>query len=156
MRRILLLYLSLLVNLSVSSQTKDSLVYQTITDFCLDTTAFLRYNFVERADCYKGMKFRKLYEELNMKPIMMGVGYTFDDNGQRLFSGIRLYIGFFDNVNRYVQIAWKEPQPMPREAELLIRKNGPYSWLEQYALLFADNVISSVYTDESITRYIRE
>lgn len=150
MKKILLFVLGLVVYSSASSQNIDTLVYQTITDFRLDTVSFLRYNFIERADIYRGESFSKLYEDLDIKPLMMGVGYSFDEEGKRLFSGIRLYLGKHDNINRYIQISWEEPMPMMREVELLMRKHGSHKWLERYAVLFGNNKIAYIYTDESI------
>lgn len=150
MKKILLVaFLSTICIVRLCSQSikMDTLAYQTITDFRLDTTAFVRYNFVDRAKYYEGKNFRKLMDNLNIRPMIMGVGYSFGEDGSRLFSGIRLYIPSNGGSRCYIHVSWQEPQPMPFEAERLLKKYGMYKWLDEYLRLFAENRIGHIFVN---------
>ncbi|WP_101689028.1 hypothetical protein [Dysgonomonas massiliensis] len=147
MKKILLIILISivgLINLYSQKEETDTLVYQTITDFKLDTVAFIRYNFEDRAEAYVGESFGKLMADLNIRPMIMGIGYSLGEEGERLFSGIRLYIQSNNGGRCYIHISWQDPQIMPLEAERLLRKNGMYKWIDDYISIFGEYKIRRV------------
>lgn len=145
---VVLLFMSLgTINLYAQKINQDTLVYQTITDFRLDTTAFIRHNFVDRAASYDGKSFAQLMDDLNLCPMIMGIGYSFGESGERLFSSIRLYIPINNNARSFIHVSWEEPVSMPLTAERLLRKNGMYKWMDDYVAIFADYKIGRVVTN---------
>lgn len=133
-----------LIDLYSQKEETDTLVYQTITDFKLDTVAFIQYNFVDRVDSYIDEPFSKLMTDLNIRPMIMGIGYSLSEEGERLFSGIRLYIPSNNGGRCFIHISWQDPRIMPLEADRLLRKNGMYKWIDDYVSIFGEYKIGRV------------
>lgn len=62
MKKIILISLGILFTLGASAQCNKP--YRAFSTFAKDTTAFLRYNFKERTDCYKGKTVAYTLNEL--------------------------------------------------------------------------------------------
>ena len=64
MKKIILLLLLIITSLSVKSQCE--LPYKSLSAFGTDTVAFMTYNFMDRADCYKGKTVKEIEKDLQI------------------------------------------------------------------------------------------
>ncbi|MDR2004236.1 MAG: hypothetical protein LBQ74_14495 [Prevotella sp.] len=61
----LILLLSL-VGICLASKAQCELPYKPLSEFNKDTTAFIIYNFMDRADCYKGKTVKEIEKDLQI------------------------------------------------------------------------------------------
>ena len=54
--------------ITVAAKAQCNQPYKSFDQFRNDTTAFLRYNFKTRADCYKGKTVAYVLKDLQLKP----------------------------------------------------------------------------------------
>ena len=64
MKKIILLSILIVSALCVKAQC--NLPYKSISDFKNDTSAFVMYNFMDRADCYAGKTFADVITDLQI------------------------------------------------------------------------------------------
>ncbi len=74
MKKLILLSILILSTMGLAAQCNQP--YRAFSTFANDTTAFLRYNFKARADCYKGKTVEYLLKDLQLKPIAIMVSYS--------------------------------------------------------------------------------
>ena len=67
MKRTILLFLS--INFMMLIYGQNNLPYKPLSDFGTDTTAFLIYNFIDRAEQYNGKTVEDVYNDIKMLPI---------------------------------------------------------------------------------------
>ena len=81
--------LILLVTASIASKSQSDLPYKALSAFSNDTTAFLRYNFKTRADCYKGKTVADVLKDLQLTPKMF---ISKSSTRVNKYAGIRIYV----------------------------------------------------------------
>ncbi|MDR1504983.1 MAG: hypothetical protein LBT43_21235 [Prevotella sp.] len=91
MKRIITLFLLIIISLGVKSQC--NLPYKPLSEFSKDTTAFIIYNFMDRADCYKGKTLKEVTTDLGI-PVK---DYTRADIERGNLFGY-IYIDIYDNI----------------------------------------------------------
>lgn len=74
------------------SKAQCNLSYKPLSGFETDTTAFIIYNFMDRADCYKGKTIKEIEKDLQI-PIKDYVNIMKDG-----FAGLYLYLYNLDEV----------------------------------------------------------
>ena len=95
MRKIILLLLLIITSLSVKSQCE--LPYKSLSAFGTDTTAFIIYNFMDRADCYKGKTLKEVTKDLGM-PVKYHAKMLLSRG--TLFSGISVFVYDYMTVSK--------------------------------------------------------
>lgn len=139
---------TLLAIFQLNAQYKG-LPYKTLEEFNSDTTAFINYNFIERAEHYKDQSFESFIKDLQITPVASGLGYIMGENENINFSSLRLYINRNGKNSMFVQISWQTPVPMPPTMEQIIRKYGIHTWTEQHNEVLGNFKIGRVYTNET-------
>lgn len=93
------------IGISILSQAQCELPYKPLSAFGKDTTAFIVYNFTNRADCYKGKTIKEIERDLQM-PI---IKYNYfikarTKNGNIL--GLHLFYEYTFNKISGIKIYW--------------------------------------------------
>lgn|GEM_PF-1620304 len=91
MKKLILLFS--LVGICLASKAQCELPYKPLSEFNKDTTAYVIYNFMDRADCYKEKTLKEVTKDLGI-PIKYYV--RIDLSRGTLFSGIGIYI--YDDI----------------------------------------------------------
>ncbi|WP_163358284.1 hypothetical protein [Dysgonomonas sp. 25] len=121
--------------------------YKELSEFASDTTAFVQYNFKERANCYVGKTLEDLLEDLQITPTISGMGFTLGEGEEISFTSLRLYLNRNSGANSlYIQIRWKEPVTLNSYMKNLFRKYGVNSWGPRYRQTFGTYIIQDVTT----------
>lgn len=81
--------LILLVAASIASKSQSNLPYKPLSAFSNDTTAFMIYNFMDRADAYIGKTIKDVEKDLGM-PITEYNYFT--ESGSDIIIGLYIYI----------------------------------------------------------------
>ncbi|MDR1714489.1 MAG: hypothetical protein LBS20_01440 [Prevotella sp.] len=81
------------ISISMLGKAQCNLPYKPLSAFGTDTTAFIIYNFMDRADFYKGKTLKEVTKDLDI-PIKYYV--RIDLSRGTLFSGIGIYI--YDDI----------------------------------------------------------
>lgn len=126
--------------------------YKDFKAFAKDTTAFLRYNFVDRADCYRYKTVDYVLKDLKMKPQSYKLLYPRKDRSIDEYEGICIYL---DNNTpkyreqnpqariQYVNIYW--PKFIDdKDAIELIRKPDGHKWDTQHYDFFKNMIVGEV------------
>ena len=102
MKKLILFFAAVLAMCySNSALAQCTLPYRALSTFNNDTIAYLKYNFTDRADCYKGKTFEEVVTDLNI-PIASFLAY---DNGDIYgdsylkCAGIDLYFVSYEDRN---------------------------------------------------------
>ena len=147
-RNITLIFLVLFSISQIEAQYKG-LPYKSLEEFGNDTTAFINYNFIERAEHYKNQPFHSFLKDLQITPVASGLGYIMGDNENINFSSLRLYINKNGKNSLLVQISWQNPSPMPPSMENIIKKYGINTWNNRYNEILSNYKIGRIYTNET-------
>jgi hypothetical protein len=128
MKKLIILFIFCL-GLSLSGKSQCNLPYKPLTEFGTDTTAFIIYNFMDRADCYKGKTLREVTGDLQM-PIEDYVNQrNFRKKSKSL--GINIYLYPIKIVNHRretnqeingVSITWEEEHDIYSDEFKKLRK----------------------------------
>lgn len=81
------------ISISMLGKAQCNLPYKPLSSFGSDTTAFIIYNFMDRADCYKGKTLKEVTKDLGM-PVKYHAKILLSRGA--LFSGINIYI--YDDI----------------------------------------------------------
>ncbi|MFV0312391.1 MAG: hypothetical protein ACK5KN_12185 [Dysgonomonas sp.] len=148
MKKILLFILLLMAALYAEAQCTQP--YKAFNQFANDTTAFLRYNFSTRADCYKGKTVADVLKDLQLTPRRFT---TLSTTRVNKYEGIYIYV---DNTTRLdilqnpgrktqeIYIYW--PDLMDDTSLKTLRRtydNGG-AWIQQYYDFFKNMVVGEV------------
>ena len=103
------------ISISILGKAQCDLPYKPLSEFNKDTTAYIIYNFMDRADCYEGKTLKEVTKDLGI-PIKYYV--RIDLSRGTLFSGIGIYIYDDITVSRLrdsnkdynaIRIYWETP-----------------------------------------------
>jgi len=139
---------TLFIIIHLNAQHKE-LPYKSLEDFNCDTTAFINYNFIERAEHYKNQSFESFLKDLQITPVASGLGYIMGENENINFSSLRLYINRNGKNSLFVQVSWESPAPMPLSMERIIHKYGIHTWTDQHNEVLGNFKIGRIYTNET-------
>lgn len=149
----------LVMNCSNSAKAQCTLPYRALSTFNNDTTAYLKYNFTDRADCYKGKTFAEVVSDLGI-PIASFLAFNDGDiYGDKYLqcSGMYLYFTPYEDrsyrhtiLNVFfpaVIIEWEStfPLSLTRQQEKI---TGDYNWTTTIYNLLKDRKVKSVDTLE--------
>ncbi len=143
MKKIFLLIVFIII--TVAAKTQCNQPYKSFDQFRNDTTAFLRYNFKTRADCYKGKTVAYVLKDLQLKPKSFIPLYSTKTNKYR---GVRFFVdnkGYIDPKmkNQYIYIYWKDL--LDSEAvSTLIQTYDSDVWIDKFYDFFKDNIVGEV------------
>lgn len=90
MKKLIILFIFCL-GLSLSGKSQCNLPYKSLTEFGTDTTAFIIYNFMDRAECYKGKTLKEVSKDLQI-PIK---GFVTQRNFKKKSKIVGIYIYIF-------------------------------------------------------------
>lgn len=142
------LLLSIIIIASGVSLVKaqSALPYKSLEDFATDTTAFIKYNFVDRKDHYEGKNLEYLLNDLQITPVLSGMGFTLEEEKEISFTSLRLYLNK-DGVNSlYIQIHWENPPILNSYMKKLFKKYGVNKWVPRYRQTFGEYLIKNITT----------
>lgn len=138
------LWIVLLSNIDLAAQSP----YKPFSMFANDTTAFLRYNFNERADQYKGKKVSDVLRDLQIQPKAF-VSISSIYLGK--YKGITIYIdnpldqkGEFTDKARRIYIYWPTLSSEREKLIKLIRAYDNEVWVQQHYDFFKDMIVGKV------------
>lgn len=86
---------------SNNTKAQCALPYRALSTFNNDTTVYLKYNFTDRADCYKGKTFEEVVTDLKI-PIASFLAYDDGDiygDSYLKCAGIDLYFVSYEDRN---------------------------------------------------------
>ncbi len=147
MKRIILFIVFIVI--TVAAKTQCNHPYKSFDQFRNDTTAFLRYNFKTRADCYKGKTVAYVLKDLQLKPKSF---MTLSSIKTDRYEGICVYI---DNTNsserisnskkrnQYIYIYWPNLMSFT-EALNLKRTYDSDVWVPKHYDFFKNNIVGEV------------
>ncbi len=143
MRRIILFIVFIVITVAAKAQCNQP--YKSFDQFRNDTTAFLRYNFKTRADCYKGKTVAYVLKDLQLRPKSYVALYSTKTNKYR---GICIFMddkGYIDakTKNQYIYIYWKGLL----DDEGVVKLGRTYDsdiWVQQHYDFFKDNIVGEI------------
>ena len=145
-----LILLSVILGFSLLAKAQCTLPYKSLAQFNNDTTAFVKYNFSDRAACYVGKTLKDVIQDLGI-PIESFLTIT-RGRDAAFYKGIYIYIYPYSTI---MQFFYKRKFPnwiaiifvTPINASTLNNitdKNDPYKWTPQIANLVMDMPIQSI------------
>ena len=114
MKKMLLFILLLTAALYAEAQCTQP--YKAFNQFANDTTAFLRYNFKTRADCYKGKTVADVLKDLQLTPKRF---VPLSSTRVNKYRGIYIYV---DNTTAYDIL--RDARPKTQDIYILAGFNG--------------------------------
>lgn len=144
----------LFIFICVVGKSQNDLPYKSLSVFSGDTTAFMIYNFMDRADYYKGLTLKEVSRDLKI-PIKYLVE-TSDGNKESIIGLIYIYDEkkvshlFEDkNVSFYcLKIYWDEEALIKkRKINRLNNIDAKYEALKDYKIKKIEVVLSRDYKD---------
>lgn len=87
----------LFATLCINSKAQCNLPYRPLTEFGTDTTAFIIYNFMDRAECYKGKTLKEVSKDLQIPIKDFVIQRNFKNKNK--IPGIHIYIYPSKKVN---------------------------------------------------------
>ncbi len=151
MKKIILFILLLIAALHAEAQCTQP--YKAFNQFANDTTAFLRYNFKTRADCYKGKTVADVLKDLQLTPQSF---VTLPSTRVNKYEGISIHVDNSTILERLqnpskamkktqeIYIYW--PDLMDGTSLTTLRRtydNGG-AWIQQYYDFFKNMVVGEV------------
>ena len=113
------------------------LPYKPFKEFNNDTTAFLRYNFKDRAICYRGKKVSQLLKDLQLKPTRyLPISSTLVNK----YRGISIYV----NENHSIYIYWPDLMDSTGEVKLGRKYKDTDAWVQEYYDFFKNMIVGEV------------
>ncbi|MFV0329392.1 MAG: hypothetical protein ACK5M3_16260 [Dysgonomonas sp.] len=144
MKRIIIIFI--LATIAITAYSQCNQPYKAFNTFAKDTTAFLRYNFKERADCYKGKTIAYILSDLQLKPISFTILYS-TYTGK--YKGIRIFIDnnkWYESPTRkaqYIYIYWSELLNN-QEIANLVKNYDNDIWIQKHYDFFKNMVVGRV------------
>ena len=126
------------------------LPYKPFKEFNSDTTAFLRYNFKDRAICYRGKKVSQLLKDLQLTPRRFT---TLSSTRVNKYEGIFIYVDnttihdVLQNPGRKTQkiyIYWPDLMDSTELTKLRRTYDNGGAWIQQYYDFFKNMVVGEV------------
>ena len=131
--------ISIIAVVTLLSKAQCTLPYKSLAAFNNDTTAFVKYNFSDRAACYVGKTLKDVMRDLGI-PIQSFLTSTFGRNGT-LYEGMYIYIYPFSTVRQFIikhkapnfiAITWMTPVSV-NVLDALEDTTDSYKWTPQVA-----------------------
>lgn len=158
MNKLILIFAAVLVmSCSNSAKAQCTLPYRALSTFNNDTTAYLKYNFTDRADCYKVKTFGEVVADLNI-PIASFLPFNDGDiYGDSHLKCVGMYLYFTPYEDRdyretilnvffpAVIIEWKTPiqfSVIDEEEKI----SGNYNWTTNIYNLIKDKRVKCIST----------
>ena len=134
-----LILISLWLGFSFVAKAQCTLPYKSLAAFNNDTTAFVKYNFSDRAACYVGKTLQDVMQDLGI-PIQSFLRIVYGRNGN-LYIGMYIYIYPFQKVMQFMRnhkypnfIALTWMTPISRNVlDTLKDTTDSYKWTPQVA-----------------------
>ena len=161
MKQLILIFAAILViSCSNSAKAQCTLPYRALSTFNNNTEAYLKYNFTDRADCYKGKTFEEVVTDLKI-PIASFLAFNDGDiygDSYLKCAGMYLYFVPYEDrdyretiLNEFFPsliIKWETPFLLSviDEQEKI---TGNYNWTTTIYNLLKDKKIKSVSTLEN-------
>lgn len=148
MKKILLFILLLTATLYADAQCTQP--YKAFNQFANDTTAFLRYNFKTRADCYKGKTVADVLKDLQLTPKMF---ISKSSTRVNKYAGIRIYVSnttlldILQNPGRKTQdiyIYWPDLMDSTEVTRLIRKYKDTDVWVQEYYDFFKNMIVGEV------------
>ncbi|SBW03427.1 exported hypothetical protein [uncultured Dysgonomonas sp.] len=148
MKKILLFVLLLMAILYADAQCTQP--YKSFNQFANDTTAFLRYNFKTRADCYKGKTVADVLKDLQLTPKMF---ISKSSTRVNKYAGIRIYVSnttlldILQNPGRKTQdiyIYWPDLMDSTEVTRLIRKYKDTDVWVQEYYDFFKNMIVGEV------------
>ncbi|WP_291124923.1 hypothetical protein, partial [Dysgonomonas sp. UBA7698] len=136
MKKILLFILLLTATLYADAQCTQP--YKAFNQFANDTTAFLRYNFKTRADCYKGKKVADVLKDLQLTPKMF---ISEPSTRVNKYAGICIYVSnttmldilqYPGRKTQSIYIYWPDLMDDTEKTKLRRTYDNGGAWIQQY------------------------
>ena len=143
--------ISVILGFSLLAKAQCTLPYKSLAAFNNDTTAFVKYNFSDRAACYVGKTLKDVMQDLGI-PIQSFITSTLGRNGF-LYEGMYIYIYPFQTVMQFVRkhqypnfitITWATPLSKNRFDSVVDKSDPYYKWTPQIANLVMNLPIQSI------------
>ena len=137
MRKLILI--SLWIGFSFAAKAQCTLPYISLAAFNNDTTAFVKYNFSDRAACYVGKTLKDVMQDLGI-PIQSFLTSILGRNAA-LYEGMYIYIYPYatvtkfmdkDQAQNFIFIAWTTPVTAS-VLDALEDTTDSYKWTPQVA-----------------------
>ncbi|SBW03411.1 exported hypothetical protein [uncultured Dysgonomonas sp.] len=142
--------LILLVTASIASKSQSDLPYKALSAFSNDTTAFLRYNFKTRADCYKGKKVADVLKDLQLTPKMF---ISEPSTRVNKYAGICIYVSnttmldilqYPGRKTQSIYIYWPDLMDDTEKTKLRRTYDNGGAWIQQYYDFFKNMIVGEV------------
>ena len=142
--------LILLVTASIASKSQSDLPYKALSAFSNDTTAFLRYNFKTRADCYKGKKVADVLRDLQLTPKMF---ISEPSTRVNKYAGICIYVSnttmldilqYPGRKTQSIYIYWPDLMDDTEKTKLRRTYDNGGAWIQQYYDFFKNMIVGEV------------
>ncbi|WP_163357671.1 hypothetical protein [Dysgonomonas sp. 25] len=158
MKKLLLTTIILLAVSSVKAQC--NLPYKSLSEFKNDTTAFMLYNFMDRAECYKGKTLKEVRNDLHL-PVKWAMS-TYNKRRPTISYGIS--IGILSNKesiekirnnkhNNTIYIYWEEAYPINPEEDFDAIKNNNLNYYNIYNNCKIKNIYTTIPEGEKYAKY---
>ena len=134
-----LILLSAIFGFSLFAKAQCTLPYKSLAAFNNDTTAFVKYNFSDRAACYVGKTLKDVIQDLGI-PIQSFLRIVYGRNGD-LYIGMYIYIYPFQAIMQFIckhkypnfiAITWMTPVSV-NVFDALEDTTDRYKWTPQVA-----------------------
>ena len=134
-----LILISVIFGFSLAAKTQCTLPYKSLSAFNNDTTAFVKYNFSDRAACYVGKTLKDVMPDLGI-PIQSFLTYVYGRHGD-MYAGIYIYIYPYSTVTQFfcknkfpnwIAITWATPVAAS-VLDALEDTTDSYKWTPQVA-----------------------
>ncbi|MFV0539297.1 MAG: hypothetical protein ACK5M3_18300 [Dysgonomonas sp.] len=128
---------------AISLVAQCDLPYKPLSEFNKDTTAFILYNFADRAGQYKGKAYEDVYQNLQI-PMQYITGSTTNSNIERLY----IYL-FDDSASHSIYICWEKENPNIKDLQ---NESKIYQKYKKYKVRDIGVILSSDYKNYKQTK----
>ena len=151
MKKMLLFILLLIAALYAEAQCTQP--YKAFNQFANDTTAFLRYNFSTRADCYKGKTVADVLRDLQLTPQSF---VTLPSTRVNKYEGISIHVDNSTILERLqnpskamkktqeIYIYWPDLMDDTEKTKLIRKYKDTDAWVQEYYDFFKNMIVGEV------------
>jgi hypothetical protein len=132
------------------AQAQCTLPYKPLSSFANDTTAFINYNFSDRAGCYTGKTLNDLLQDIGI-PIKSFLVISFWETDDA-YRGIYIYVYPYNvacqrtnnkDYSNIIAIEWADPL-VAIDIDSIADKLDPYKWTPQIENILKNRVIKDI------------
>jgi len=148
MKKIVLLFI--LIGNFVLAHSQCDLPYKSVSEFDNDTTEFIMYNFLLRADCYENKTLGDVVNDLGISELQYIPG-NYDDRSD-FYNRLYIYIYSDEYLDRRIReelsgdiidILLKTPLSK-KTTDAFVASRGSYDWAPQVYERYKDLLVESV------------